>query len=404
MIDFGFAQSSATTKMLRIDHAELLASLGSLVGAAPAVEAAARALSPDDLAAIAPYLQPLALTAATRKRTGKAVLRELREQIATASQRAPEPLARLVRVRPKTLLTIAALTGAFYVLLPQLANVGDSFRAIRTANLWWMLACIALSALTYVAGAIGLRGGVAEHLPLVPTVETQFASSFVNRVTPANVGGMALNVRFMQKAGVDPAEAVTGMGLNVVAGGIVHIVLLFVFFAWAGQSTSGFQVPASSKLLAVLAVVLAVVGIVIATRRGRRLARKYVLGFLQRSRASVIGIAHSPLRLAVLLGGSLGVTMAYIGSLAASVAAFPSGTSFAEVGAVYLGASLLAAAAPTPGGLGAMEAALVAGFTAIGMDPGTAVAAVLSYRLATYWLPILPGWLCFRHLDKRSLI
>ena len=30
------------------------------------------------------------------------------------------------------------------------------------------------------------------------------ASSFVNRVTPANVGGMALNVRFMQKAGVDP--------------------------------------------------------------------------------------------------------------------------------------------------------------------------------------------------------
>ena len=76
VIDFGFAQSSATTKMLRIDHAELLASLGSLVGAAPAVEAAARALSPDDLAAIAPYLQPLALTAATRKRTGKAVLRE----------------------------------------------------------------------------------------------------------------------------------------------------------------------------------------------------------------------------------------------------------------------------------------------------------------------------------------
>ena len=60
--------------------------------------------------------------------------------------------------------------------------------------------------LTYVASAIGMAGGVPEHLPFVPTVEAQMASSFVNRVTPANVGGMALNVRFMQKAGVDPAR------------------------------------------------------------------------------------------------------------------------------------------------------------------------------------------------------
>jgi uncharacterized membrane protein YbhN (UPF0104 family) len=51
-----------------------------------------------------------------------------------------------------------------------------------------------------------------------------------------------------------------------------------------------------------------------------------------------------------------------------------------------------------------MEAALVAGFTAIGMDSGIAVATVLSYRLATYWLPILPGWLSFRSLDRRSFI
>ena len=74
------------------------------------------------------------------------------------------------------------------------------------------------------------------------------------------------------------------------------------------------------------------------------------------------------------------------------------------MGAVYLGASIVASAAPTPGGLGAMEAALVAGFTGVGLDPGTAVAAVLAYRLLTYWVPILPGWLSFRQLDRRGLI
>src|SRR4029077_8210962 len=109
-------------------------------------------------------------------------------------------------------------------------------------------------------------------------------------------------------------------------------------------------------------------------------------------------------RLAALFGGSVAVTVAYIGALAASVAAFHGNVSFAEVGAVYLGASLITAAAPTPGGLGAMEAALVAGFIGVGVDSGVSVAAVLSYRLVTYWLPIFPGWLSFHVLDRRGLI
>ena len=100
----------------------------------------------------------------------------------------------------------------------------------------------------------------------------------------------------------------------------------------------------------------------------------------------------------------MGVTLAYVAALACAAAAFDADLSFAQIGAVYLGSSLIAAAAPTPGGLGAMEAALVAGFTAVGLDGAIAVATVLSYRLATYWLPILPGWICFRALERRNYI
>jgi glycosyltransferase 2 family protein len=236
-------------------------------------------------------------------------------------------------------------------------------------------------------------------------VQVQTASSFVNRVTPANVGGMALNVRYMQKAGVEPAAAVTGMGLNVIAGGIVHIGLLFLFLAWAGRSEGGgFSIPSSSKLLVAIAVVLALLGLLLATRWGRRFFRTKVLRFVKDSLSSMMALAHSPGRLLALFGGSIGVTLAYATALACAIAAFDGGVSYAQVGAVYLGSSVIAAAAPTPGGLGAMEAALVAGFTAIGMDSAIAVAAVLSYRLATFWLPILPGWLSFRHLDRRGLI
>jgi undecaprenyl-diphosphatase len=216
---------------------------------------------------------------------------------------------------------------------------------------------------------------------------------------------MALNVRYLQKAGVPPAEALTGIGLNVAAGGIAHFVLLLMFLVWAGRTDeNAFHIPSSSTVLVVIAVVLAVVGIVALTRWGRRILRTHVLKFLKDSLASIARLSHSPAKILALLGGSFGVSMAYICALAAAIAAFDGGVSFAQVGAVYLGASVVAAAAPTPGGLGAMEAALVAGLTGVGMEPSIAVAAVLSYRLLTYWLPVLPGWLSFQALERKDFI
>ena len=117
-----------------------------------------------------------------------------------------------------------------------------------------------------------------------------------------------------------------------------------------------------------------------------------------------MALSTSPVKVAEIVRRLRGRDPRYIGALAAAMAAFDVDVSFVQVGAVYLGASIIAAAAPTPGGLGAMEAALVAGFTGLGIEPGVAVAAVLSYRLATYWLPILPGWLSFRHLQQKGLV
>ncbi len=405
IIDLSFGEESATSRSQAIDRAELLASLAALVGPERTLASAARMLDPDDLGAALPYLQPLALSASTRHEVSKGLLAELRDGIAEVTGEEVPSLERLVRVRPQTLMTVAVLTGAFYLLLPQLANVDDSVRALRSANWGWLAVCIVMSGMSYVASAIGMSGGVPERLPFVPTVLSQLASSFVNRVTPANVGGMALNVRFMQKCGIDSGAAVTAMGLNVLAGGIVHLGLLVVFFAWAGQSSQGsFAIPSSSKLLVVIAVVLALAGVAVATSRGRRLFQAHVLRFLKQSWRSLSTLARSPARLLELFGGSFAVTLAYICALVAAAAALDADVSFAEVGAVYLGSSLIAAAAPTPGGLGAMEAALVAGFTGVGLDAGVAVAVVLTYRLATFWLPILPGWLSFRTLQHRNEI
>ena len=154
----------------------------------------------------------------------------------------------------------------------------------------------------------------------------------------------------------------------------------------------------------ILAVVAAVIGIVMATRQGRRFAARKLLPSVRSSLASLRQVARSPARLALLIGGSALVTLAYVGGLVASVEAFGGGASVAKIGAVYMAASLVAAASPTPGGVGAIEALLTAGLTGLGISPGAAVSAVLIYRLATYWLPVVPGWLCLRRLQRMDYV
>ena len=41
---------------------------------------------------------------------------------------------------------------------------------------------------------------------------------------------------------------------------------------------------------------------------------------------------------------------------------------------------------------------------AAGLDTAVAVPAVFLFRLATFWVPILPGWLSFRWLQRREYL
>jgi undecaprenyl-diphosphatase len=116
------------------------------------------------------------------------------------------------------------------------------------------------------------------------------------------------------------------------------------------------------------------------------------------------GVFKRPAKLAVLLLGSLIVTLSYLIGVYFATQAFGGGLPLATVGAVYLAGAAIATAAPTPGGLGAMEAALIAGLVAAGMKNSTAVPAVFLFRFATFWLPILPGWLSFMWLQRRDYI
>ena len=71
---------------------------------------------------------------------------------------------------------------------------------------------------------------------------------------------------------------------------------------------------------------------------------------------------------------------------------------------VYLAGNAVGSAAPTPGGIGGVEAVLAAGLTAIGIPGHEAIPAVLLFRVATFWLPIPAGGLAYLVLRRRGIL
>ena len=161
---------------------------------------------------------------------------------------------------------------------------------------------------------------------------------------------MALNIRFLQKQGVDEPVAVSGVGLNTIAGAFGHITLIGIFIVWAGRDAFGsFELPDPRYFLIGIAIVagITVIGFLIPSVRA--IVLRKLRPILQRAFDGVTDVLRRPGKVAALIGGSTLVTLAYLSTLYFSVEAFGGGLPFATVGAVYLVGSAVATAAPTPG-------------------------------------------------------
>jgi glycosyltransferase 2 family protein len=402
---FDGAAIAASDRDLALDRAQLLVSTALVIGARAAVEAAVDAVGKPAVLTAVPYLQPLALPPPTRRawRSNKEVLDALREAVRQATGVEPAPLARLDRVRPRTVVSIAAMAGAFYFLLPQLASFNETVEAATKANWWWLMPMLAGTCAVIASAALTFVSSVPDPIAYLPVLRMQLASSFVSRIAPANTGTVAVGVRFLQRSGLDPGPAAAAVGLTMLSGLIVHLSLLAVFLAWVGTSEVGFSLPDADTLLLVIAIAVSASGLVVGLVPAvRRRVLPPLFEQVRNAASSLADVLTDPARVIGLIGGSTGVTLSFIVTLAAAVAAFGGGVSFPEIGAAYVVASALGSAAPTPGGLGAVEAALVAALTGYGMASGPAVSAVLTFRLITYWLPMLPGWFMFQQMQRRE--
>ncbi len=402
IVDFADAEIGASDRALAADVAEVLAATGARVGAAEAVAAAQSVLGDVPLGMALPRLQPLALTPQTRGVVRHThTLADLSTEVQSITGVPAAPLEDVQRIKLSTLLVIATTALAGWLLIPQLLRMGDLWGEVRRANWWWAGGALGFSAVSYLGAAAAFDGSVPDRVPFLPNVAVQFASGLVSTITTG--ASLALGARFLQKRGVDSAVAVGAMGVNTIAGVVVHVALTAVFIAFDGTRVFHQFKLSSLPTTAIVAVVIAVpvvVAIGVTIPAVRKLTRERIIPPLRRSGQGIVEIAHRPAKLIELFGGSAVITLTNVFALVAAVEAFGGGPAVVETALVYLVGSAISNAAPTPGAIGATEAALTAGLVAAGMTSHVALAAVLLFRVATFWLPLIPGWITLAGLQR----
>ncbi len=389
---------------LRIDDAEMLVTTAALLGPQRAVDAALRELTPKRLGEALPLLQPIALSRTTRSalKEHRGLLADLRDAVIAASPTAPTEPVRLERLRPRTIMSFLAFGLAVFLLLGQLGDV-DLVSLFTEASGTWFFVALLFSVVTYLGASLVITSFSPVPLVWLRTLMVQFAATFVSLVAPPAVGTVGTNTRYIQQAGAAPSLALASVGVSqiVVFGSYLFLIVGFGFFTTQQQDTA--LVPGRTVILVV--VTLALIGaLLFGIPRTRRAMLERLRPLVERTLPRLLSMLRQPRRIVVGLLGALALNLAYSAALWSAQAAYGGTLGFATVGFVYLAAGAIGSAAPTPGGIGAVEAALAAGLTAAGLDGSTAVQAALLFRACTFWIPIIPGWLSFNLLQRRNAL
>jgi uncharacterized membrane protein YbhN (UPF0104 family) len=205
--------------------------------------------------------------------------------------------------------------------------------------------------------------------------------------------------RLHARTGLTGDEAFAAVTLRALASGVAGVIIASLAAATLGLDGPSLPGGSVGPLVAATLVLGAVALALACPLRRSRLAVH-----LRRTAAAAATVLTRPWRTAALLLGALGVVAAQLLILDGAVRAVGGDVSLGALLVTLLGSSAARAAVPSPGGVGPVVAALVAGLAALGVPMAAAAVAVGVYRTAGLWLPVLAGVIALRRLRVLGLI
>jgi glycosyltransferase 2 family protein len=315
-------------------------------------------------------------------------------------RKAPEHHSYIFRFTKRSILQIVAVLILVVLIIPQLSSLKESLMILRSINLSWL--AVGFSAVvTSVFCAAGVYIAlVPARLPVWRTALIQTASFFTNKLLPSGLGGIGFNALYLVKqtslSRTDSAVYATANNLIGFLAFWITALIIQVF------SRTDIQIP---RIHVGVYVGLAVFVIILAasTVLSKSINDKFI-SWLGHIWGVLITITKHPKRLVLAVLSSAGITTSTILLLWISAQAVGLDLSLATLSVIFVIGNTALAISPTPGGIGPVEAAMAIGFVNAGAPTTQALAAVTMFRLFTYWLPIVPGLIAYRHALKKEYV
>lgn len=317
-----------------------------------------------------------------------------------------------------------------YVLVPSIVGLDDAFDRFAQASWYWLIAALTFTVAgfgAYVALLRGILGGsddelVKRRLDFNASYQITMAGLAATRIfSAAGAGGIAVTYWALRRAGMARRRAACRMVAFLAVMYSVYLAALVLFGVLLRTGVLPGNAPLAGTVIpaGVAGAVLIVIGLISlipndVERRLRNLSRGYRRQRLSRLASrlatgpatmatgirTAIDFVRQPRRGALAYSGAVAWWGANIGTLWASFEAFGGDVAFAVVVQGYF-VGMVANLIPSPaGGVGSVDAGMIAAFLMFGLPVGLVFPAVLVYRVMAFWLPIPPGIVAYFQLRR----
>ncbi len=325
------------------------------------------------------------------------------------------------------MLVIVLGVVAIYVLLPQIVGLDGTLDKMGEATWYWLVIAVAATVLGFGAYVMLFQGVVAGggesegfgRLDMKASYQINMAGLAATRIFSAGgAGGIILTYWALRKAGMERRRSACRMVAFLALMYSVYLLALVVFGVLLrtgvlpGEAPAGGTiVPAivAGAVIFVLALVALIPGDV--ERRIRRVSDHpwavRIGATLASGPATVatgvrtaLAYLRHPRQGAVAILGAIGFWAAQITTLWASFEAFGGDVPLAVlIQGFFVG--MAANLIPSPaGGVGSVDAGMIAAFALFGIPGEIVFPAVLTYRVIAFWLPIPPGIVAYFQLRR----
>lgn len=314
--------------------------------------------------------------------------------------KAPEHHSQLFRLKRSSLIQLVILAVALIIIIPQFRQFSKSWHLLTQLQpSWALLALVGMLGSILFASLVYLIL-IPVRLPFNRTFLIQLATYFTNRLLPSGLGGIGFNALYLVKqAKLSRTESAVYATANNIIGFVAFTICIWLSTLFADSKIAS-DVPLKKILVAVLIVAVIVSLISLFVKK----IQKKVMDFLGHLLGVLLTMIKHPKRMALAVVTSMGITASYALVLWASTKSVGVHLSIVDIFIAFVAGNAALTVSPTPGGIGPVEAAITAVIVSSGIDPSLALASVVAYRLISYWVPIIPGFLAFRYSTRHNYV